>query len=58
MIMDPIQIDFIKISRALALSLETMKQSEKVPHFALLQLESAQKQLQEALYYNMSRAIG
>ena len=51
----PIQIDFNKISKALSGSLEMVKQTQSVPLSALQQLESAQKQLQKALTYKLSR---
>ncbi|MDF2903055.1 MAG: hypothetical protein K0S25_693 [Bacillus sp. (in: firmicutes)] len=53
--MVPIQIDFNKISKALTESLEMVKQMQSVPHSALEQIESAQKQLQQALTYKLSR---
>lgn len=53
--MFPLQTDFNKISRALSVSLEMVKQAQSVPLSALQQLELAQKQLQQALTYNLSR---
>lgn len=55
--MFPIQIDFNKISKALSISLETAKQAQSVPLASLEQIELAQKQLQEALTFNLSRSM-
>jgi hypothetical protein len=54
----PLQIDFNKIAQALELSKESMKGAGTVPDSALLQLEMAEKQLQEALLFNASRLNG
>jgi hypothetical protein len=55
--MFPLQIDFYKISQALSISLETAKQAGGIPHSSLEQIELAQKQLWDALSYNLSRAF-
>lgn len=52
--MFPFQVDFNKIAQALELTKETMKGEEDVPPSAIKQLEIAQKQYEDALYYNIT----
>lgn len=52
--MFPFQVDFHKIAQALELTKQTMKGEETIPPSAIKQLETAQKQYEEALYYNIT----
>lgn len=50
------QLDFNKIAQALELTKETIKGEETVSPSVLHEMEIAQKQFQDALYYNVSRS--
>ncbi|WP_180954940.1 hypothetical protein [Bacillus sp. V3-13] len=47
-------IDFNKISKALAATIETIKQEHKPADSALMNLEAAREQLQQALSFSLS----
>lgn len=50
------QLDFNKIAQALAQTKETIKGEETISPSVLHEMELAQQQFQDALYYNVSRA--